>query len=186
VNLGFTSFFSPAVTNDSNYAPFKVKFSEFGFTFGSPSDSQISLSDFADTSDQSAVYENGRITILPPWEEVDNETYLAWYSHISEAGEDDLEELMVGDIAQMDRSATIVGQGMINFMDPTTNKYIQGKYYEVNTESKQVMVGLWWCTGDDRDYILHLENGQAEMGIETLYLFQRYLISFHCQEPKTE
>lgn len=96
------------------------------------------------------------------------------------------EENRLRDIAQMDRSATIVGQGMINFMDPTTNKYIQGKYFEVNTESKQVMVGLWWCTGDDRDYILHLENGQAEMGIETLYLFQRYLISFHCQEPKTE
>ena len=75
---------------------------------------------------------------------------------------------------------------MINFMDPRTNKYIQGQYFAVDTESKQVMVGSWWCSEDYRDYILHLENGQSDIGIETLYLFQRHLISFHCQEPKTE
>ena len=95
------------------------------------------------------------------------------------------EENRFRDIAQMDRSTTIVGQGMINFMDPTTNKYIQGQYFAVDTESKQVMVGSWWCSEDHRDYILHLENGQSDIGIETLYLFQRHLISFNCQAPKT-
>ena len=44
------------------------------------------------------------------------------------------------------------------------------------------MVGAWHCPNDDRVFILHFENNLSDAGIETLYLFQRYLIGFRCQE----
>ncbi|MCH8876681.1 MAG: hypothetical protein IIA89_07630 [Chloroflexi bacterium] len=182
--LGFavTSFFPIAASLDSAYAPFGNPFSDFGFAFGIPSDAQTTVTSVTGSLDQLASAEDGVITLGFPSTIPELRAYLSWSSSDAILTEKALQDLLNASTTSFDRFlVTSLGKLYVgSFAVDGQLERFEGRYFQGDVPSGQVMLGAWQCPGDRRVYVLQVENDFSATFLETLFLFQRFLIGFAC------
>ena len=183
VVLALTSFFPIGTSPGSAYAPFGNPFTDFGFAFGIPGDAQETMSSLTGGSDEPASTENGLITIEFPSAIPELRAYMSWNSSDAILNEKELQDLLKANAIDFYSTFSIVGLGKLDvalFDVEGQSERFEGRYLEGDVPSGQAMLGAWQCASDRRVYVLQVENDFSATFLETLYLFQRFIIGFAC------